>query len=94
MKKIDLAEIKTERELRVALKDLDTRWKTILSIKDPREKAKEILKIKREIGYMLNEFRKRNILHNSNDSNINLCNKMFRSMIAWFRGIEKKYKDG
>jgi hypothetical protein len=94
MKKIDLSKVKTERELKIALKDLDIRWKAILPIKDPKKRAREILKIKKEIEYMLGEFKRRNMLYHKNDSNINLCNKMFRSMIAWFRGIEKKYKDG
>ena len=93
MKKIDLSKIKTERELKIALVDLDRRWKAVLSIQDPKKRSREILKLKQEIRYMLNEFRGRNILYNADDSNINLCNKMFRNMIAWFKGSEKKYKD-
>jgi|19_taG_2_1085344.scaffolds.fasta_scaffold127188_2 hypothetical protein len=93
MKKIDLSKVKTERELRIALKDLDVRWQAILRIQDPKKKAREILKIKQEIRYMLNEFKRQNLLSDAEDSNINLCSRMFRNMIAWFKGTEKKYKD-
>ena len=93
MRKIKLSEIKTERELRVALRALDGRWQTALSLQDPKRRSREILKLKQEIRYMLNEFKKRNMLHNTEDSNTNLFSKMFRNMIAWFRGSEKKYKD-
>ena len=93
MKKIDLSRVRTERELRIALRDLDKRWQAVIVIQDSKKRSKEILKLKQEIRYMLNEFKKREILPASEDSNINLCNRMYRNMIAWFKGSEKKYKN-
>jgi len=97
MKKIDLTKIKTERDLQLALMQLDRRWKTAFSIRDPKKRGREILRLRNEIKYILDHFKRHmrhvrtaNLNYNDND---NLFNKIFKSIVAWLRKIEKKDRD-
>jgi len=86
--------IKTERELQLALKDLDRRWAAAHGIKDSRRRSKEILRLKGEVKHMLNVFKRLNRSTNLNDNNDNgLWNKMLNTISSWFGIINKKYKD-
>jgi hypothetical protein len=94
MSRISPDNIKTERDLQVALKDLERRWGLAHNIKDSRRRSKEILRLKGEVKYMLSIFKDLNRSTNLNDNNDNgLWNRMIRTIASWFGIINKKYKD-
>lgn len=93
MKKIDLTKIKTERDLQLALYRLDKRWKGTFSIEDPKKRGKEILRLRNEIKYILDQFKRHRLTANLNNSSDGFCNKVFKNIIAWLRKIEKKDRD-
>ena len=93
MSRMNLKDIKTEKDLQIALKDLERRWEAASCIKDSRKRCKEILRLRGEAKHMLNVFRKLDRSANFNDNDDNSVNKMFRNMASWFRIIERKYKD-
>ncbi len=93
MKKIELSKIKTERDLQIALMELDRRWKAAFSIKDPKKRGKEILRLRSEIKFILDEFKRQRRTANLKNNNDNLCNKIFKNIIDWLRKIEKKNRD-
>jgi hypothetical protein len=93
MKKIELSKIKTERDLQIALFELDRRWKAAFNIKDPKKRGREILRLRGEIKYILDEFKRQRRTANLNNNNDNLCNKIFKNIIDWLRRIEKKNRD-
>jgi hypothetical protein len=92
--KINIDNIKTEKELQIALRELDRRWATANSIKDSRKRSKEILKLKAEVNQMMIAFKRLNGSANLKDTNgRSLCKKMFKTIASWFSIINKKYKD-
>lgn len=94
MNKIILSQIETDRDLYAALTILDKRWRTAFDIKDPKKRGKEILKLRSEIRYTLDEFKRARLSTNlkSNDDD-NFFNKIFKSVISWLRKIEQEHRD-
>ena len=93
MRKLDPSNIRTERELQVALKSLEGRWKVAHSIADSRKRGKEILRLRGEVKHMLDVFKRVSRSTNFNGNNDNLWNKMIKSAASWLGVIEGKYKD-
>ena len=93
MSRINLNDIKTEKDLQLILRGLDCRWQAARDIKDYRKRCKEIIKLRSEVKYMLNMFKGLSRSANFNDNNGNLWNKMFKNTASWLRVIERKYKD-
>ena len=93
MRKIDPNNIRTERELQAALRDLERRWKVAHSIADSRKRGKEVLRLRGEVKYMLDVFKRASRSTNFNGNNDNLWNKMIKNAASWLGIIERKYKD-
>ena len=93
MRRINLENINTERDLQVALIDLERRWQVAHNIKDSRRRGKEILRLRGEVKHMLNTCRGLNRSANLNDNNDNSWNRMFKGIARWLGVIERKYKN-
>jgi hypothetical protein len=97
MKRKKLNEIKTEKDLQETLDDLSFRWQAVSNIEDARRRGKAILKLKNEIKFLLNEIKRRNLAlslnNNAISDNKTTCNKMLRSMLAWVKRIEQRFKN-
>lgn len=93
MRNNKLKNINTNRELQVVLIALEKRWDNACSIKDPRRRYKEIIRLRGEIRMLLDETRRMKQSANSCDKDKGFINKAFRTIASWFSGMEKKSKD-
>lgn len=94
MNKIILSHIKTDQDLRTALITLDRRWRAAFDIKDPRKREGEVLRLRSEIRYVLDELRRIRISTNlKNNSDNNFFNKVFKNIVNWLRKIEREHRD-
>lgn len=93
MQKNKFQDITTERELKIALRQLEAKWARAHSIPDSRKRFKEILRIRGEIKLLLESFTRLRRSANSSDNNEGFFSKALKSITRWLSGMEKKYKD-
>jgi hypothetical protein len=93
MRRDKLKNINTNRELQVVLLDLGKRWDRAYSIKDPRKRGKEIIRLRGEIKMLLDASKRMKQSANFCDKDRGFVNKTFRTIASWFSGMEKKHKD-
>ena len=93
MRNNKLKNINTNRELQVMLLALEKRWDNACSIKDPRKRYKEIIRLRGEIRMLLAEFKRMKKSTNSYDKDKCFISKAFRTIASWFSKMERKHKD-
>jgi len=93
MKKINIENKITEKELKIILSDLEIRWKRAASLKDTRKRFREIMRIKNETRDLLEASRRAQISTNSKDnSDGSVFLKIKKTIIGWLSFMDKKYK--
>ncbi len=80
--------ISNEKEFRIALSKLDARWKSASKIKDPKKRGKEVLRLKKEVAFMMQEFDKMRTKENRS-----LFGRFLKITKSWLKKSESKYKD-
>jgi plasmid stabilization system protein ParE len=93
MRRIDPDKIRTERELQLALVDLERRWSWTSSLEKPRARAKEVLKLRVEVKNLLNTFSRLKRSANFHDNDSNLFGKMLKIINRWIVVVERKYSN-
>ena len=91
MQRIRPEDIKTERELKLALIDLERRWKSAANIKSSRKRAKEILKLRLEVKALLAIFKKQCQSTNFKNNDSDLFSRMLKKIRSWIYSVERKY---
>lgn len=94
MRRISPDEIRTERELQLALVDLERRWSYADGLKDSRRRAKEVLRLRSEVKRLMGVFSRLNRSANFDDNDSNLFGKMLKTINRWIVVIERKYNNG
>ena len=92
MKKLKVANIITERELRIILFDMERRMKLAYDIKDKRVRFREMLKIRSEAIALLEASKRAKRTANLNDNNESFFEKTIKAIIRWLSVMDKKYK--
>jgi hypothetical protein len=93
MQKVNLKKIDSEKDLQIVLKNIDQRWFLVKNIKDPRIRGKEVLKLRNEVKFILNNFKKKDRMTNLNSNRESVYSKMIKTILSWVKAIENKYKD-
>tara|TARA_Y100000034_G_scaffold136273_1_gene211930 strand:+ start:634 stop:909 length:276 start_codon:yes stop_codon:yes gene_type:complete len=84
VRRIQLEKIKTKRDLQIALSLLDSQWKHVFEIKDTRKRYKEIIKLRRTLQGLLDEY-KRNIKKDIDSNKNNIFRKTLGAIENWLR---------
>jgi len=93
VRRIDPDKIRTERELQLALVDLERRWSCINGLHNPRARAKEVLRLRMEVKNLLNTFSRLKRSANFDDNDSNLFGKMLKTVNRWIAVIERKHNN-
>tara|TARA_B100000131_G_scaffold322125_2_gene375040 strand:+ start:1015 stop:1293 length:279 start_codon:yes stop_codon:yes gene_type:complete len=60
MKRLDLSKIKTKRDFKNAMAQLEAAWMDVSKIKDRRKRAKQIIKLRKDVQILLQEYKRCN----------------------------------
>ncbi len=93
MRNDKLKNINTSRGLQVVLLAFGKRWDNAYSIKDSRQRSKEIIRLRVEAKMLLDELRRIKQSTNSYDKDSGFISKAFRTVASWLSVVEKKHKD-
>jgi hypothetical protein len=89
MRRLDLSAIKTRKDFNDTMRLLEVAWSNVSKIQDSRKRAKEIIKLRKEVQTLLHNYKRENLYSAEKPS---YFRKIFNAINDWLGQTKKREK--